>query len=156
MFLKLAGIDGESTDKGHENWIEIESFSWDVTQTGSLGTPGGGGGTGRAAPADFSIVMPFSSASPLIFKKAVTGEHIESAQVSVRKAGGQSQDFLKYEFDTVFVTKVDWVGSGGDERAPGEEVTFQFEKISVSYAPTLPDGRLGQAITASFDFIKLA
>ncbi len=107
MFLKLDGIDGESTDDQHLKWIELESFSWSVSQTGSLGSSGGA--SGRAVPADFSVVMPFSAASPNVFLKLVTGQHIDSATVSVRQAGSPT-DFLKYDFDTVFMTKLDWVG----------------------------------------------
>jgi len=31
-FLKIDGIDGESQDKTHPNEIEIDSFSWGVTE----------------------------------------------------------------------------------------------------------------------------
>ena len=34
-FLKIEGIEGESTDKTHPGEIEIESFSWGVANTGT-------------------------------------------------------------------------------------------------------------------------
>ena len=37
-FLKIEGIDGESTDKTHPGEIEVTSFSWGVSNTGSTGT----------------------------------------------------------------------------------------------------------------------
>ena len=42
-FLKIDGIEGESRDDKHKDEIEIESFSWGETQTGSFAVGGGGG-----------------------------------------------------------------------------------------------------------------
>ena len=28
MFLKIEGIEGESTDSAHQRWIEVESLNW--------------------------------------------------------------------------------------------------------------------------------
>ena len=60
-FLKLSTggnpdqivIEGESTDKNHPNEIEVDSFSWGVSNTGSAGGSGGGGG--KAALQDGTI-----------------------------------------------------------------------------------------------------
>jgi type VI secretion system secreted protein Hcp len=35
-FLELDGIDGESKDSKHQDWIELGSFSFGATQTGSF------------------------------------------------------------------------------------------------------------------------
>ena len=47
MFLKLDGITGESTNKGHKDEIEILSFSWGVAHP----APVTHGAHGRAARA---------------------------------------------------------------------------------------------------------
>jgi type VI secretion system secreted protein Hcp len=153
MFLKLDGIDGESTDAHHDKWIELESFSWGVSNPGGF-VAGGGAGTGKPVPGDFNVVMPFSAASPTIFLKLVTGQAIDSAIISMRQAGGGpggGADFLTYTFDTVFMTKLDW--EGGADR-PAEGVSFQFEKVNIDYHTTKVDGSLGDEIRASFDFLK--
>lgn len=42
QYLKIDGMDGESTDFSHENWTEIESFSWGVSSlAGTSGTSDG-------------------------------------------------------------------------------------------------------------------
>ena len=41
-FLKIDGIDGESSDDKHKNEIQVESWSFGETQTGT-GAYGGGG-----------------------------------------------------------------------------------------------------------------
>ena len=41
-FLKIDGIPGDSRDDMHKDEIDIESFSWGETQTGSFAAGGGG------------------------------------------------------------------------------------------------------------------
>ena len=36
-FLKIDGIEGESQDSKHSKEIELESWSWGETQTGTRG-----------------------------------------------------------------------------------------------------------------------
>ena len=55
-FLKIDGIQGESQDKTHKNEIQIESFSWGATQSGTA-THGGGMGAGKVQMQDFQLVM---------------------------------------------------------------------------------------------------
>jgi type VI secretion system secreted protein Hcp len=152
MFLKLDGIDGESTDEQHQKWIEIESFSWGVSNPTTIGSGTGGGGAGRAVPGDFAVVMPFTAASPLIFKKCVSGEQYSTVLLSLRKTGSQtSQDYLKYEFGTVFTTKIEWSSS---DDGPEEQVTFVYGTINVQYQPQRPDGTLGEVTQAAWDFTR--
>ena len=47
-FLKIDGIDGESTDNKHKNEIDVLSWSWGETQSGTM-AGGGGGGAGKVA-----------------------------------------------------------------------------------------------------------
>lgn len=155
MFLKLDGVDGESTDEQHIKWIEIESFSWGVSNPTTIGSATSGAGAGKAVPGDFVVVMPFSAASPQIFKKCVTGVHYQTADLSMRKAGGSQRaglEFLKYHFDTVFTTKVEWGGSS--DEGPEESVTFVYGTLQVQYYPQKPDGTLGDLVASGWDFIR--
>ena len=47
MYLKIDGVEGESVSKGFENQIDILSFQWGLSQSGTFHT-GPGGGAGRA------------------------------------------------------------------------------------------------------------
>jgi type VI secretion system secreted protein Hcp len=149
-FLKLDGIDGESTDKGHPNWIDIESFSWGVSQSGS--TSGGtGGGTGKAVPADVSVVMPFCKASPSLFVKCATGAHIATATLACRKTGESQQDFLKINLTEILISSYE---VGGAEDTPFDKLSLNFAKIEFDYHLTNPDGSFGDEIKTSYDFLR--
>jgi type VI secretion system secreted protein Hcp len=149
-FLKLDGIEGESTDDAHKGEIEVFSFSWGVTQTGTTGG-GGGGGAGKASFQDIHFAQRTSKASPLLFKACATGQHIKKAVLTVRKAGGRQQlEFIKIELEDVLISSYLPSGdTGGD--APVEEVALNFSKIQFTYTPQKADGSADEPVSAGFD-----
>ena len=86
-FLKIDGIDGDSTSVQHKGEIDVQSWSWGVTQTGSSGGGGGGGGAGRAVFQDFHFVSRISKASPALFLACATGQHHKDATLTGERAG---------------------------------------------------------------------
>jgi type VI secretion system secreted protein Hcp len=148
-FLKIDGIKGESTDDKHKDEIEIESFSWGATQSGTLAF-GGGGGAGKVQFSGFNFTTKMTKASPMLFLKCATGEHIKEAILSGRKAGGTQQDFLKITLSDVLVSSYQTGGSGGSD-LPMEQVSINFAKIEFEYKPQKPDGSLDAAVRAGWD-----
>ena len=55
VFLKIGDIKGESKDSKHKGEIDVLSWSWGVSQTGTMGI-GGGGGAGKANFSDLSFM----------------------------------------------------------------------------------------------------
>jgi type VI secretion system secreted protein Hcp len=90
-FLKIDGIDGESTQKGHEKEIELMSFSWGESNAGSF-AGNMGGGSGKVSMQDFHFTVPINKSSPKLFLACATGEHIKSAVLTCRKAGKTQQE----------------------------------------------------------------
>src|SRR3546814_9136414 len=86
--LKIDGIEGESLDEKHKGEIEIDSFSWGVTNMGGGGR-GGGGGTGKAEFSDINFCKQADKSSPKLVKPAGEGEHIQEVVLTCRKASGK-------------------------------------------------------------------
>ena len=84
-FLKVEGIDGESTDDKHKGEIDLESWSWGETNSGSFAA-GGGGGAGKVVMQDLHVVSKMSKASPNLMIACATGQHIKKAVLTSRKA----------------------------------------------------------------------
>ncbi|HYP13120.1 MAG TPA: type VI secretion system tube protein Hcp, partial [Bryobacteraceae bacterium] len=63
VFLKVKGIEGESADSKHPNEIDVLSYSWGVSQTGTA-SYGGGMGAGKANFGDFNFMMRMNKATP--------------------------------------------------------------------------------------------
>ena len=134
-FLKIDGIEGESTDGAHKNWIELLSFSHGMSQpASSVVSSAGGAGSGRVNMQDFSIVKHFDSATPKLAEACCTGKHFPSLKIEICRAGGDKLKYMEYKLTNVLVSGVRPGGSahGGDE-VPLEEVTFNFGKIEWTY-----------------------
>ena len=149
-FLKISGVDGESTDSKHKGEIELESWSYGLTHTGG-GHSGGGGGAGKAVFQDFHFVMKVSKASPKIFQACTTGEHLKDATLVARKAGKEQQEYLKIKLSEVLVSSYQQGGSVGEQIVPMDQVSFNFAKIEIEYREQKSDGSLGGAVKGGFD-----
>lgn len=148
--LKLDGVTGESQQAGHEEWIEIESWSWGAVNAGSSGM-GSGAGSGKASLQDFHFVVTHGVASPILFQKCTTGEPIAKAKLHIRKAGGEQQVFVEWRFTDVLLSSYQVGGSGGGDPLPTDQVSFNFTKLEVEYKPQNADGTLGASIPGSYN-----
>jgi type VI secretion system secreted protein Hcp len=141
-YLKLDGISGEVADKRHKGDIQVDSFSFGLSNTGAHGS-GGGGGAGKATIQSFKIVKPLDKSSPLLFNACATGKHIKWAELRfARKAGGTQQDYLYLKLDNVLVSSVQAGGSA--KGTPGEQVTFSFVKMQETFVNG--DGKPGATV----------
>jgi type VI secretion system secreted protein Hcp len=150
-FLKLDGIEGESTDNKHAKEIDVEAWSWGESQTGSSVPGGGGGGAGKVSMQDFSFVMKFNKASPKLMLACATGKHIKSARLAVRRAGQGQQDYLTFTFLDVLVSSYQTGGAEASGLTPVDQVSLRYAKIEVEYKTQKPDGSLIVAGQFKFD-----
>lgn len=149
IFAKIGDIKGESLDGTFKDQIEIFSWSWGVSQTGSMAT-GGGGGQGKANFSDFSFVHNLDKASPNLFKACASGKHYPDATITSRKAGEGQKEYLIFKFSDVLVTSVSPAASK-DGNDVMEQVSFQFSKVELEYKPQKSDGSLDAGVFFKYD-----
>ena len=147
-FFRIAGIEGESTDAKHKGWIDVESWSWGETNSGSAHS-GAGGGAGRVTAEDLSFTTRVSKASPKLFLACANGQHFKEAKLIGRKAGKAQQEFLTWTFSDILVTGYQTGGAEGGDLMP---VSLNFAKAKVEYRAQKADGSLEPAVTAGWDF----
>jgi type VI secretion system secreted protein Hcp len=148
IFAKIGDIKGESLDAKHKDEVEVLSWSWGMTQSGSIAT-GGGGGAGRASFNDFNFTHRVDKASPNLMKACATGDHIKEATITVRKAGKGQQEFLIIRMNDIIITSVHPSGSG--EATTAESVALQFAKVDLEYRPQRADGSLDAGLHFKYD-----
>jgi type VI secretion system secreted protein Hcp len=134
-FLKIKGVDGESTDEKHKGEIELLSFSFGATNHVSIGSASGGAGAGRVAMSEFNFQKKIDKASAVLLQSCCTGAHFDTVTLTCRKAGKEQQQFL-----TIVL--------------PSDSVSLAFGKIKFEYKEQKPDGSLGGAIIGGWDLIK--
>jgi type VI secretion system secreted protein Hcp len=155
-FLKIGTIPGESTDSKHKDWIEILSFSWGVSQTGSGSRSSGGGAAAeRCNHSDFSCVKTLDKASPKLFVACCNGEHIKEVTLQLHRAGQEKTKYMEYKLSDVIISSYRPGGaSQGGEALPLEEVSFNYGKIELTYTST--DHKTGKAagdVIANWDVV---
>jgi type VI secretion system secreted protein Hcp len=149
IFARIGTIQGESQDDKHKDEIEVLSWSWGVSQSGTIVHGGGGGGAGKASFQDFNFTHYVDKASPVLMTACATGEHIKDATITVRKAGEDEQEYLVIQMTDVLVTSVSTSGSEGD--TPMEAVALAFAKVDLEYTPQKSDGSLDAGVHFTYD-----
>jgi type VI secretion system secreted protein Hcp len=149
-FLKVDGVDGESTDDKHKGEIQLDSWSFGGTNAGSFSS-GGGGGTGKVALGDFHFVKKVDKSSAKLFTSCCTGEHLKKATLVCRKAGKDQQEFLTIILSPVLVSSFQTGGSAGSDVIPMDQVSLNYGKIEFKYKEQKPDGSLGGEVIGGWD-----
>jgi type VI secretion system secreted protein Hcp len=139
-FVKIDGVPGESTDKDHQGWIEVQSFShpsarFDLT-TGQSTMPTR---SGSHEAGEIAIVKSYDSASASLFQSCVEGENIPTVRVELCGEGEGKGNCARYVLNDVTVTAVG-LKRTGKKAAPTEQVTLAYDRILWSYegAPSDP------------------
>jgi type VI secretion system secreted protein Hcp len=150
FFLKIEGVEGESTDDKHKKEIDLESWSWGEHQSGTH-AGGGGGGAGKVNMQDFSFTKKIDKSSPVLFLRCAAGTHIKEALLTCRKAGGEQQEYMQIKMSDLLVSSYQVTGSSGGGIIPMEQISLNFAKIEYEYKPQKADGSLDAAAKAGWD-----
>lgn len=152
LYLKIDGIDGESQSRGHFGEIEILSWSWGASNTGSISS--GGAGAGKVSMQDFHFTKRFDKSSPQLFLKTCDGLPIPSLSFTIfRQSDAGETPYIQVQLEEVFVTSVA-LGGGSDQDQQIEQVSFNFSKIVLTYFPQNPDGSVGVPVTVGWDLAQ--
>ena len=123
MFLKIDGIDGESTDSAHMKWIDLLSYEHSVNSEGS-----------RRAMLSFFFGKKLDKASPLLALAVNTGEHYKEVILEICETTGDKVCYMKYRLTDVVFNSYKVAGTGCNcEGRPTEQISIQYSKIEWLY-----------------------
>jgi type VI secretion system secreted protein Hcp len=151
-FLKIEGIEGECKQKGHVGEIQVESWSFGVTQLAQAEAGGGQGSAGRADFQDFQFSKMVDKSSPKLIEHLLTGRHLANAKATARRRGTQSDepiDYLIIEFEDVVICSHSYTGAA--DQVQTEDLGFRFGKIKVHYREISETGSPGGPISGTWD-----
>lgn len=149
MFIKVGDIAGESVDSKHSGTIDVLSWSWGMTQSGTT-HQGGGGGAGKVKVEDLTFTKYIDKSSTNLMLACCDGTHFPQALLTVRKAGKTPLEYVKITMKEVIVSSVSTGGSGGQDRLT-ENVTLNFAEFKVEYTPQKPDGTGDATVEAAWN-----
>ena len=138
MFIKIGDLKGESKDSKHKDQVDVHSWSWGMSNSGTT-HKGGGGGSGKVNVHDLTFTKYIDFSSIALQLACANGRHYPSALLTMRKAGQHPLEYLKIKMTEVLVTSVITGGSGGQDRLT-ENITLNFARVSVDYQKQAANG----------------
>lgn len=145
-YMKIAGVEGESTDKGHKNEIEILSWSLGATQaaTAKTATPATaapatarattGAGTADPTPAQvgrkrqynpITFTKRVDKSSPMLQKANTDQQVFPKVTLYLPNQGGGGQGYLTYELKEALISSYQ-TSAGQGEDGPTETISFVY------------------------------
>jgi len=136
IHLKLDGVEGDSTDSGHDKEIELISYSHGMNMPISGFSSAGSPTMEKPTFQDFTVTKYLDKASSAIQVKLFRGSPIATATVFVERpdgSGGKIQ-YVQYDFKNVYLSSYS-VGSSGSG-LPMETISFAYEQYTITYTAT--------------------
>lgn len=141
IFANFDGIDGESTDANHQNWVNVLALDWGAARPDS-GSTGPSRRRAQAEVEDFVLTLEYEKAAPKLLEKCLKGAVIPSVEVELTATyGGARATFLRYELENVMVTFYRVDASANEEVGPPTVVIgLNFEEVKVTYTEFSTEG----------------
>ncbi len=130
-FIKLDGIEGESSDSKHSGWIEMTNCDMEIHQTiSTTASSAGGAGAERADFSDLSFTKLLDKSSPKLALACADGTHFNTIAIELCRSGAEKIKFMEIKLTNSFISSLA-LSAGGD--FPSETVTLNYGKIEWKY-----------------------
>jgi len=132
-FINFFGIaQGESIQKGKENWVEIQGWDWEVDAETSW-TKGGGASVGKPNPGRLHFVHRFDTSSTVILGYICSGQVFPKVELQIMKTAGKEipETYFTMTIEDVFITRVS--NSGAEDGAIFQRVEVVFKTVKIEY-----------------------
>ena len=110
---------------------------------------------GKASFKELEIKKNVDATSPLFFQRMASGQHFKSMELVVRKAGtaAGTAPYLRYHFQTTYVTGTDISGGTGEESTK-ETIKFAFGAASQDFRAQSPTGTQRAPVFSGWNIMK--
>ena len=167
IYLKLDGIDGESTAKNHKREINVFSYEQGIDQT-VFHTGGVGGGTAvrtaKFSPVRFRKDVDVASIPMLL--ACAQGNLIKEAVFTFTR-GAAGFEFYQVTLNHVFITQMfqragtgeqypltfTMLDAGDTDNGFLDEVTLDYGQIRWEYRTQKPTGTIGTTVKGGWDVV---
>jgi len=143
IYMQFTGINGDVTESGHTQWIELSSCKWGVGR-GISSSVGSTDERESTAPSISEIIVTKESdvATSSLLQEALTGQG-ETVQIDFTRTNkGQQDVYQTLQLSNVIISGYSHASSG--ER-PIETLSLNFTKVVFSTKQMLPDGSVGSS-----------
>jgi type VI secretion system secreted protein Hcp len=151
VYLLIEGCPGTSTIK--KDAIEINSFSWGVSNSGASAKASGETRSGRPDFQPMQIAKKVDPTTPKLLKHCYTCDPFDKATLGfMKQLGAANVEYILIELKKVFIGDVH-VSPGGNE--PMESISLAYEEVEFIYKPEAPDKKsLAGQLTAKYSVVQ--
>lgn len=149
IYMKVESVPGNATAVGYEDWIQIQSFQFGVSQ--NVATPQGGGqnrDAGTASISDVSISKVGDKSDPELLKAMFSGQGKKVEFDFVQRYGETLLAIEKYVLTDVLGAHYGTSGGAGESQS---SFGLNFATMEKSYIPRATDGSEGSPTRVTMD-----
>ena len=149
IYMKIDGIKGKVTAKGHEEWIDVSSMQWGVGRaiSSAVGTSADREAS-KPSISEVSVTKLMDESSPMIFTEACVGKG-KLVTIDLCTVGtDQINTYMSYELEECMISGYS-VSSGGDR--PSESISLSFTKMTMKFTPYDKNGKPTSPLPAGYD-----
>jgi type VI secretion system secreted protein Hcp len=137
-FIKIDGIDGQSTDDKHKGQIDVVRYTYGGAQP-TVRASHGGARSGAGVEIDrFAFTHFVDKATPNLFKALCTGKPVAKIAFELCRSTGDSTPYLTITMEDVLVSAVANGEMVDGSVVPAETVGLDYGKITIAYTETDP------------------
>src|SRR5437867_5487026 len=152
IYLKIAGIDGDSLAVGHAGWIDVVSLrnALQTTITVDSGRPV----AGLANFSPISLIKPVDRSTPKLQENLVTGNSALNAIIEIWTPGPTPKKIVEIYLEQVFAVSVDEIVPSGD--LPTETVSLYFTKYRYTFFVYASDVKLTEHRALQWNILTMS
>jgi len=152
IFVKIAGVPGESTDERFAKQVEALNYSWSIIRDDASDiVTGGGQSADKPKFSEFAITKLIDVTSPTLFLYSANAKHIASVTISLTHEENNGQRvFMVYRLNNVVIGSVHTSSAEGSPR-PVENISFAYSQIILTYTPRDETGAAGEKVSFGWD-----
>lgn len=155
-YMKIDGVDGESTDAGHEKWINLLSVSQGLSRPMKAGASGSTRQRASTDVGDVVVVKEMDSSTTKLIQALCDGKNYKEILIDLCTSTGKEGrvPYYQWKLEKCFITSYDVSGGATDGSVPTESLSINFERIHWTYDKMDKDGNSTGKIPASWDVEK--
>lgn len=149
IYMKYDGVDGDVTETGHPQWIELHAVAWGVGR-GISTAVGSAAERESGAPSVSEVVVEKENdiATGKLMQEALGG-HGKTVTIDFTRTDKNKQDiYLSLELSNTLISGYSHKSQAG---RPIETIALNFTKISFKTKQMKDDGGEGQPFNVIYD-----
>ncbi len=143
-YLKIVGVEGESTAAGYAGQVDVRSFGFQIDNTAGSPT------ASTASVGTFRFTKLVDRSSPILARRAAAGQTVVAGFSFVRPTASGAKQFLTVRMEA-FIRH--WEVGGEREPAMLERVELRARSYCIAYRPVDAGGGLGGEVRVGHDVV---